>query len=236
MLARLVVCFWVLGGMALADMSHGSTAATYDVRLLGVKVGQMAMAGRVKKNAYVVKSEFSTKGLVGTMARASFDLQSRGRVKNDAFQPTYYSEDINTGRRQSSARLVYTNGVPEVAGGTLAAEDDLLDPRTEKGTLDPLSGMFFAMRDQHPDEVCKVGVTVFDGARRSRFEMTERIETDTGFHCTGAYRRIAGFSDRELKRQTVFPVAVDYRFKGEVLQAVRVEVRSVYGKAVLVRR
>ncbi len=223
--------------MALAPpaRAEGDTAAVFDVRLLGLKMGQMTLAGRIADGAYVARSEFATTGL-GSIARASFDLAARGRLAQRLFRPASYSERIDTGRRQSTAELRYSGGVPRVVGGTLAAEEDRLDPSTQGGTLDPLSALFAALHDRPDAALCDVDVILFDGARRSRLAMTNRREDGTEVTCSGAYTRLDGFSTRELERQTVYPFSVTFAQNGPRMQAQRVTVRSTYGNAELLRR
>lgn len=231
-----------LGTSGLAAPAEGDTAARFDVRLLGVKVGQMTLAGRIRAGAYVVTSEFSTTGVAGRLARAGFDLSARGKVDARGFVPERYDEYIDTGRRKSSARLRYARGVPRITGGTLASEapdpgDTPLDPAREGGTLDPLTAMFAALHDQPAEALCRVNVTVFDGARRSEIVMAARSDAGDGtVTCSGTYRRLGGFSARELERQTVFPFTVTYAPGGGRMQARHVSMRSSYGKAELLRR
>ena len=232
-----------LAGMTSAEApAPGDTAATYDVRLIGVKVGTMTLAGRISDSNYVIASGFSTSGVAGQVARASFDLKSSGRTHAGGFIPARYDEAIDTGRRQSSARLRYRSGVPRITGGTLAqATPDPgevpLDPGKMGGTLDPLTAMFAAMHDQPATALCKVDVTVFDGARKSSIRMTGRVDAGGGaVICDGVYTRLEGFSQSELDRQTVFPFSVEYAPAGDMMQTQRVTMRSSLGKAELLRR
>ncbi|MBZ8117115.1 DUF3108 domain-containing protein [Roseovarius sp. LXJ103] len=234
---RTILIAALLGLMAFAPnaRAEGDTAAVFDVRLLGLKMGRMTLAGRIADGAYVVRSEFATTG-VGSIARVSFDLAARGGLAQRLFRPISYSERIDTGRRQSSAELRYSGGVPRVVGGTLAAKENLLDPSTQGGTLDPLSALFAALHDRADVALCDVDVVLFDGARRSRLAMTNRSQDGTTVTCSGAYTRLDGFSARELERQTVYPFSVTFAPNGTRMQAQRVTVRSSYGTAELLRR
>ncbi len=236
-----ITALWAAGLAAAGPPAEGDTTARFDVRLIGVKVGEMTLAGRIVADGYVAQSTFSTRGLIGAVARAGFDLTSRGRVTASRFIPERYDEAINTGSRASSARLRYTGGVPRITGGTLAAAEPdpdqvPLDPAREGGTLDPLTALFAALHDQPAATLCNTDVTVFDGARRSRIKMATRAEIGPEVICTGAYTRLAGFSASELKRQTVYPFSVRYTPGGGRMQAQQVTVRTTYGKAELFRR
>lgn len=236
-MAALAVVATVATVMSLASpaRAEGDTAAVFDVRLLGLTMGRMTLAGRIADGAYVVRSDFATTG-VGSIARAAFALSAHGQSTQGGLRPARYSEQIDTGRRQSSAELRYSGGVPRVVGGTLAAEEDRLDPSRQGGTLDPLSALFAALRDRPDAALCDVDVILFDGARRSRLAMTTRSEAGPEVTCSGAYTRLDGFSQRELERQTVYPFSVTFAPEGGRMQARRVTVRSSYGNAELLRR
>lgn len=48
--------------------------------------------------------------------------------------------------------------------------------------------------------------------------------------------QLAGFSDSELRRQTVFPFAITYASAGDRMQAVHLKMRTAYGQVTLARR
>ncbi|RKF16437.1 DUF3108 domain-containing protein [Roseovarius spongiae] len=220
----------------------GDTVARYDVRLLGVKLGEMTLAGRIGGGAYAVSSQFSTRGIVSALADTGFDLKARGRVTASGFTPQAYDERIDTGSRRSTAQLRYTRGVPRITGGTLASAppepgETPLDPSGEGGTLDPLTAMFAALHDRPRADLCKTDVTIFDGARRSAIRTTARADMGAEVLCTGAYFRLAGFTASELKRQTVYPFTLLFAPGGDGrMQARRLTVRTRYGNAELLRR
>lgn len=231
----LAVCLWGLM-FATPLIAAEDTPTRFDVRLFGIKVGEITLAGRIRNGAYVAKSLFRTTGMTGRLARARFTLNAKGRATKTGLVPRAYSEDIDTGRRASSARLAYSGGVPRVTGGTLSGKTDLLDPTQEKGTLDPMTVLFAVLRDQPDDALCTFTATVFDGARRSNIRLTSRQDKNGDVICSGEYRRVAGFSERELTRQTAFPLRVTYRDARGVMQAIRIDLRTTYGKVVMLRR
>lgn len=212
------------------------TSALYDLRILGLKLGEMRIVGRVAGGTYQAKSQFYTTGVTGALSGARFTARSTGRATTNGLKPQRYSEDINTGKRETSARLSYRNGAPRVTGGTLAAEEDRLDPATQRGTLDPMTALFEALRLQPKDGLCQLDLVTFDGARRSSFRLTERAENGTSVTCSGRYTRLQGFSDSAMRRQTVFPFSITYTPMGDLMQARAMQVRSSYGKVTLALR
>lgn len=231
---------WItLGLLALAGPATADTRATFDVRLLGLTLGQMQLSGDEKEDAYAVSSAFATSGL-GRMARAAFALTAQGQIRDGAFSPQRYDERIDTGERQSTAQLRYRRGVPRITGGSVlaerAADADALNPADQGGTLDPLTALYTALRDRPRAGLCGVDVVVFDGQRRSGIRMTGRTDGDGTVTCTGVYTRLKGFSASSMKRQTAYPFTVTYRPVGDVMQAARITVRTTYGMAELKRR
>ncbi|MEB8385822.1 DUF3108 domain-containing protein [Rhodobacteraceae bacterium KMM 6894] len=231
---------WItLGLMALGASASADTRATFDVRLLGLTLGQMQLNGDERGDAYAVSSAFSTTGL-GRIADASFALTAQGRIRNGALAPQRYDEQINTGDRQSTAQLSYERGVPRITGGTVLTEVEgnanALKAADQGGTLDPLSALYTALRDQPRADLCTVDVVVFDGKRRSRIQTSGRADIDDQVRCTGVYTRLKGFSASAMKRQTTYPFSVTYRPAGNVMQAARISVSTNYGTADLKRR
>jgi hypothetical protein len=236
---RRITSWITLGIIAFGATANADTRATFDVRLLGLTLGQMQLSGDERGDAYAVSSAFATTGL-GRIADASFALIAQGRIRNGALVPQRYDEQINTGDRESTAQLSYRQGVPRITGGTVLAEvqadADALNAADQRGTLDPLSALYTALRDQPRADLCAVDVVVFDGKRRSRIQTGGRAETGDQVTCSGAYTRLKGFSASAMKRQTVYPFTVTYRPAGDVMQAVRISVSTNYGMADLKRR
>lgn len=230
----------LLGLMALPPAAKGETRQmAFDVSLLGLPVGRMQFAAEERGGAYAVSSSFAASG-IGALARAGFALSAQGRIRDGALRPLRYDERIDTGRRSSTAQIRYRGGVPRLTGGSVkteaAADPTALDPAGQGGTVDPLTGLYAAIRDQPRTALCRLDVVIFDGQRRSGISMTGRSDSGDTVTCTGAYTRLAGFSASEMKRQTVYPFTVTYAPGADMMQATAVTVRSSYGQAAMVRR
>lgn len=214
------------------------TRVTYDVRLLGLPVGKMQFAARERDGAYAVTGLFSASG-IGRIADAGFRLSSSGRIRGGALRPARYDEQIDTGSRSSTAQLSYEGGVPRLTGGSVlsevAADPEALDPAEQRGTVDPLTGLWGVLRDRPTAGICEYDVVIFDGQRRSRIAMTGGSVSENATTCTGAYTRLAGFSASEMKRQTVYPFTVTYTPIGGAMRAESLSVRSGYGTASMTR-
>ncbi|WP_162497407.1 DUF3108 domain-containing protein [Roseovarius dicentrarchi] len=211
----------------------------YDVRLLGVPVGQLRLAAREDGARYAVSAAFATTGLA-RIVDASFRMSAQGRISPAGLAPGRYDEQIDTGSRRSTAQLSYAQGIPRITGGTVAAkvagDPGALDLRAQKGSVDPLTALYGVLRDRPRNGVCSYSVIIYDGARRASLAMSARRDEADRVICSGAYRRLAGFSASEMKRQSVYPFTITYAPMGDMMQPQALSVRSGYGTAELTRR
>lgn len=212
--------------------------ARFDVRALGLKVGKMTMAGTDAAGRYAIEARFATTGLVRLVRDMGFVMTAQGQSRGGALLPDAYSETVNTGNRISSARMRYRDGTPELIEGKVDdGEVAPLDPAGETGTLDPLSAMFWVLRDQPIATLCRADVLIFDGGRRTRVRLSGRTGDGDDVTCNGQFIRVAGYPARDLQKRRVVPLTITYepadtglmRVKGALL-------RTDYGPVGLVRR
>ncbi|KRS13001.1 hypothetical protein XM53_07540 [Roseovarius atlanticus] len=218
---------------ALAD----STQARYDVRLIGAKVGEMAMASTETASAYSTRARFATTGAMSALKQASFDLSVQGRKSGNRFVPSSYSEVTSEGgRRSTNLKIGFSGGVATRVTGDTGSSAPAVNPRTLPGAYDPLTALYAALRDQDPGELCSLNADVYDGHRHARLSLTSRKALDGGrVQCSGQYRRIAGYSQRELRHSTA-PVSIVYVPQGNTMRADSVVVRTRYGQVSMHRR
>ncbi len=231
--AAFAALFTLLGAVAAqADSSQ----ARYDVRLVGAKVGEMAMASSETARAYSTRARFATTGAFGALRQASFDLSAKGRRSGARFIPQSYSEVTTEGSDSTNLRVSFSGGVATKVTGDTGSSVPPVNPRSLPGALDPLTVLYAALRDQAPGGLCTLNTDVYDGHRHARLTLTARQAREGGrVQCSGQYRRIAGYSQRELRNRTV-PVSVTYAPQGAVMRAETVVVRTPYGNVTMHRR
>ncbi len=218
----------VPGGFAAAQ------DATYDVTLAGLQVARMIIASKVSDGRYAVLITIESGGLAGIVKRIRFDARSEGQIaEKGRFEPELYSEQADTGRRQSRVEMVYKDGVPQVLAYSSPRLDgpELLDPSDQGGTLDPASALFAGLRDLPAGQGCAADFAVFDGRRRSSYAVS-----GGGLACTGAYIRVAGYTSEEMAERASFPIEVIYAPDGDVMRVIEASVQTIYGKVRLKRR
>lgn len=214
------------------------TSAQYNVSIGAIRVGVFWLDGSTSRRAYTVTSGFQATGFVGGVANAAVTLSARGSIRDGAFQPISYSEDVSVGRRSGAITMEYDRGVPTVAGKKFGDNDGVtpVDAATQKGTLDPLSATFALLRTQPLDDACQLDRFQFDGERRTRIVMGTLMQDGEVWVCTGQFQRLEGYSARDLRRSGVVDVTVRYVRVGEDLVATGAEFTSLRGVLRLTRR
>lgn len=233
------------GAGAGAGADERRDAAAFDVYLGGFRVGLVSLAAAEDGARYRAEARIESAGLAGFLRRVRYDARAEGEVRDGRHLPLRYEEDADTGRRQSRSVMAYEAGVPRVveyeSNRDRGGRGEPLDPATQGGTLDPLTTLYLALRDVAPGEECSLDVELFDGRRRGRMRHLDagaaQPVAEGEVTCQGEYRRIEGFSLRDMGEMAEFPFQVTYRPNGGgLLQVAIVRVETLYGQATLVRR
>lgn len=236
-LRRIVFVLTFLPLFGVAPVQAADTDALFDVQAWGVKIGEFRISGQDRASSYTVNSKFETIGIVKQLGRIWFTMSARGQKSGGSFTPTQYTERVQTGRRKSSAQIDYTSGIPLLTGGKLGTEDaEVLDAAAQTDTVDPLTAMFVALRDQPRSGLCKLNQPIFDGARRTIAFMTGRKNDGDKVICTGQFRRLGGYSAKQLRQGRDSSFELTYVPAGFVMRVQEARVTSSRGTAVLTRR
>lgn len=213
--------------------------ARFDLVMLGLTAGSLSFAGVEDGGRYSVKGRLASTGILNFLRKVSYDAAASGQVKDSSYRPARYSEIADTGKRRSEAVMEYKSGVPQVVSYNPPREPRArdVDPATQGGTVDPLTALYATLQDVAPGQECNVDVPMFDGRRSSRLAISSPSPTKDGVTCQGEYRRIAGFSDKDMAEKTRFPFTLTYVATPEGrMRVVEVQMDTLYGKARLVRR
>ncbi len=224
--------FALLAAIALALPARAQEqplTARFAVRLLGVKVGEIAFNGALDARRYTASAQLRTTGLAGALKQVHFLLSASGLRDGPRFAPERYSEEMDTGRRQSQASLRFAGGVARVSGGAVPAAQ-------HRGAVDPLTVLLLVLRDQPRDGLCQLRQRVFDGERLSELVLLERRAEGDDVVCEGRFRRLAGYSPEEMAERQQFPLRVTYAPEVGAMRAVRARVETIYGSVDLIRR
>jgi hypothetical protein len=212
----------------------------FDFSVRGIRAGTLSFSGQASNGGYAVTGRLESAGLVNLVRRIRYDGRAEGSLRDGRFTPRRYKERADTGRRQSEAVMEYRRGVPQVKvynPPRAPGSDSGLDPAKQGGTVDPLTAMFATLRDVPQGQECNRVLTLFDGKRRSRLSLGAPQPADGGIACTGEYRRLDGFSGKDMAEGTRFPFSMRLApAPNGLMQVTEVTMESIYGNARLKRR
>jgi hypothetical protein len=193
------------------DAQAGVKATTVEVVwhlfLAGIDLGKIGLSSTLKGNEYSANSWLETRGVINLFWESRIDADTRGVIEGGRMTPELYNSDYKGPRSTQKVALAYTSGFP--AKLIAVPEYDLnrfpVTEEQKKGTIDPLSGMIFAIAGVSVADGAPCGTTIpiFDGKRRYNVNMTYRsqVQVDDGKHgyrgpaleCELEYEQIAGF-------------------------------------------
>jgi hypothetical protein len=236
-LLSLLAAALLLAGAAAAEARRDE--GQFDVYVAGVRAGVLVFGGVVEDGTYAAHGKIESTGLLARFLKVRYDAKSWGRVIDGRLQPASYVETANTGKRQSQAVMAYVAGVPQVKeyNPPRKSGKTVLDPATQAGTLDPMSVIYAALRNVPEDEVCTLKVQMFDGARRSQVTLGKPNRDGDSVTCAGEYRRLAGFSEKEMAEQVSYPFTLTYlRQPDGMFRVEKMTTSTDIGTASLIRR
>jgi len=212
---------------------------TFDLVIMGLRAGALDFTAAQKGVGYSAVGRLQTSGLAAMLRRVRYDAVVQGRLRNGHYVPTAYREKADTGKRRSASVMEYRKGVPLVQSYDPPRDPrpNDVDPATMGGTVDPLTALFATLRDVNPGEECKVSLQMFDGRRNSKIRTVDPKAKGETVICAGEYRRLAGFSEKEMAEKTHFNFTLTYAPTPEGrMRVIEVAMDTRYGKARLIRR
>ena len=213
--------------------------ARFDLVMLGLTAGSLQFSGVEEGGRYAVRGVLTSGGILAFLRKVSYDARANGRIVDGRYRPARYAEIADTGTRRSEAVMEYARGVPKVMSYSppRAPQKNDVDATTQGGTVDPLTALYATLQDVAPGKECQVTVPMFDGRRSSRLSITAPVAEGDRVTCQGEYRRIAGFSDKDMAEKTRFPFTLTYEPAPDGrMRVVLVEMDTLYGRARLVRQ
>lgn len=212
----------------------------YDVYVSGLKIGGLGLNARVEGQRYSASGRVSGSGIIGAFFTFDFSGQSIGAVLQDGrLRPQQYSATQSDGKTTRSTVIRYVAGTPRDVQFTpdrSKRPNDIL-PSRQKGTLDPISATFALLTEAPAGEACGRSVDIYDGLRRSRLTVEPRRPAKDGlFVCEGVYTRVAGYSASDLAKRRTFPFTMTFRELSGVMQVVKFQTDTTFGRATAIRR
>lgn len=236
---RLLPLALILSAMIATTGAALGADSTFVIGLRGFTVGSFQLSSQSKGNTYAVAADIKDAGLLSVFRSFFYRASARGALKGNRVIPRQYRETADTGRRQSEVVLDYVDGAPRVTSyaSTTPPGPDAPDPASQSGTLDPASVLFAVFREMPRAAACNTEIFIYDGMRRSRLALGKPRPEGDGLRCAGEYRRLQGFTPKELSRNVAFPLELTLSpVAGGKVRVTHVEITSSYGLATLDRR
>jgi hypothetical protein len=187
----------------------------WQVYLGGFNLGNIGIKSSFAGNSYSAVSRLKTAGVVNSFYEAIIDATSVGAVANTGLQPQKYDSNTNNEKTNQKVGLTYSAaGIQLFSDPPYNTERFPVTEDQKRGTLDPLSGLVFALSgiSQSATKPCGETVRVFDGRRRYDIELNyvgqDKVKTDGGYSgpavkCTVIYKQLAGFKPNLNKGKSI---------------------------------
>lgn len=237
--ARLLVTAALALGMTPAVQAQSNRIedkATFEVVLKGLTAGQLVFSGVQEGKAYAVSGRLQSTGVAAMLRKFSYTAKANGAVSGNRYTPARYSEEADTGKRKGKSQIEYRRGVPTKVTNTPPRESKV-DPGTMGGTVDPLTSLYATLRDVDAGQECQSSVKMYDGRRATQITLSKPRRNGNRVTCAGEYRRLAGFSEKDMAEKTRFAFTLTYApLDNSRMRVVEISTDTIYGKASLIRR
>jgi hypothetical protein len=234
-----VCAILLLAGQIAPAEAQNRDSANFDIFFRGIKAAQLGFTAIEENGRYSARSVLQASGLIGAVRKITYEASAQGSATGGDYVPSQYKEKRNNNGKIQTAEMKYRAGVPqgrELTPPRPARPGDL-DPLQQGGTWDVMTAIFAVFRDKPRDQVCKVNQVLFDGRRRSQLSMRETSAAGNKITCAAEYRRLDGFSDKELADGNRFPFTMTYQSNGNgEWHVTRVDMNTIYGSGKIVRR
>ena len=208
---------------------------SFDVSLWGVKVGELVYSIKQISDDYDISGVLRSKGFARVITKYKFEAQAQGKVSNSKYYPTSYSEKSDTGRRKEQKSIIYQKMIPKLISAK-APKPHWAKPKSQKGTVDPMTAIHLIMSDRIEKTLCKQKFNLFDGARRIEIVLSKINIEKNSAECRGNYIRQDGYTDEEMKEGKVFPFTINYIRRDEIYAVESLEIKALRGRTKFTRR
>ena len=236
---RFAIVALVAAQCSVADAADRTEVAQFDISIRGLSAATLSLGAAVEAKTYAANGTLKSSGVLGFFRKIRYDAQVAGRLSGKRFIPSRYVENADTGKRQSQAVMGYVAGTPQVKSYSppRPPSEDGIDPRTQGGTVDPLTALYAVLRDLPASEACNLHIILFDGRRRSQVVLAPPDTKAENITCQGEYRRLDGFSAKDMAEKTRFPFFLTYGpADGGMVHVTEILVDTLYGKGRMIRR
>ena len=208
---------------------------SFDVFLWGIKVGELVYSIKKASDEYDISGVLRSKGFARVVTKYKFEAQTQGKVSNSKYYPTSYSEKSDTGRRKEQKSIIYQKMTPKLTSAK-APKPHWAKPKSQKGTVDPMTAIHLIMGDRMQKTLCKQKFNLFDGARRIEIVLSKINIEKNSAQCRGEYIRQDGYTKEEMKEGKVFPFTINYIKRDEIYAVESLNIKALREQTKFTRR
>jgi len=216
--------------------SVDEVAAVYDFYLGGIPAGQLTIDAAFGSSDYSASAGLETKGIVGYLFDLAFNARAYGRIDPGGLSPDHYNSFSQDPKRQYLVEISFENRTP--VSTRIEPERDKrpwsIDPRDQRDTVDPLSGVLAAFAPAPAGAICDKRVEVFDGRRRFALDIGRLQQQGNRISCDAEYVRLAGFRPKWMGNNSSRPFTLYMEQRSDGLfQVARAVADTSFGAVVL---
>lgn len=228
-----------VGQAARADESRVETFA-YRLYLAGLKIGKANVTATITDDSYTVTGSAKTIGVLGWFGKVEGQAHVTGRrVGGSLLAPEIFEVSaVTDGSEKLEMRMPFEGDAPSAveADPPFRKVDYAVEPKAQRGALDPLTALIAALLPIHSDAPCDRTISVFDGRRRfdiaidaprNSYEKKGKQHVE----CAARYVRVGGFKQKHMKKPDI-DFTVDFALTGGVAKPARVVHYSYLGPVV----
>jgi len=203
-----------------ASGAQNTIQLVWTVFLGGINLGTVGIKSSFSGDTYSAVSRLKTAGVVNSFYESVIDASSTGTVAGNSVVPQKYDSNYNGEKSEQRVSLAYAaNGIQLFSDPPYDVDRFPVSEEQKRGTVDPLSGIVYALAGvsitrQKP---CGDTVRVFDGRRRYdvdlRYVGKDNVSSSGGYSgatikCEMRYKQVAGFKPSLNKANALPTIAV----------------------------
>ncbi len=203
------VCFLslcILWGAVQASVAQ-TEQKVFKVTIAGFPVGTASYSAAISGKRYEVQGFMGSTGFFGAFLASRYSGAVIGRMSGDRLIPQIFRGRFEQSRKFAEVDIKYSSGRPTnvIRRPERPAQPYDIDYRKVKGALDPISALYFLLRDVTVDKVCTQSFQIFEGSRTSRIVMQRSQGENGAVICNGVYSRLGGFTPEQMADRQNFP-------------------------------
>lgn len=208
-----LACTVAFLSIGLAGTSSAqSESKSYRVTIAGFPVGTAQYDAKFNGSRYEIEGFMGSTGFFGAFLASRYSGAVIGSRNGSSLAPKRFRGRFEQSRKFAEVDVVYSGGRPtEVTRRPNRPRlPHEVNPAKVGAALDPISALYYLLRDVPKSTVCSQDFRVFEGARTSRLRLQLAESNEATIVCNGEYRRLKGFTKDQMSDRVTFPFQLTY--------------------------